>query len=143
KVLTRMDVRNVHLDHWHVHGLDRVMDRDRSMRVSAWIEHDAYGFFRARLLDPVDQLALVVRLPEFEREFVRRRGLPAERFHVFQRGAAVNLRLTAPEQIEIWSVQDVDRFGHASAAASRNSVNFIGRRSLKETLQIPSPQPLR
>ena len=44
--------------------------------------HDAGRLLGAGLVDPVDQLALVVRLAEFDREAVRLRVLAAQRFDV-------------------------------------------------------------
>ncbi len=67
------------------------------------------ALLRMRLLDPVDQLALVIALPEFDREAVFLAGVPAQLFHVLECGAAVDLRLAGAEQVQVRTVQDVNR----------------------------------
>ena len=57
------DVRDVHLDHRRVEGLQRVEDRHRGMREGAGVDDDARRR-PARLVDPVDELVLAVALAE-------------------------------------------------------------------------------
>ena len=76
KRLARMNVGDVQLDQQHAGALDRVVQRDRGVGVGAGVEDDAgeraRGVRAAGLVDPVDELALVVRLPEVEDEAVLR-----------------------------------------------------------------------
>ena len=52
KVLAREDVRQMHLDDRRVDGADRVVQRDRGMRVGAGVQHHAGRV--GRLVQPVD-----------------------------------------------------------------------------------------
>ena len=72
EALAPEDIRQMHLDDRQVGGIERVEDRDRRMGESAGVEDDAVGGL-ARLVDPIDQLALVVGLAEIDRQ-VERRG---------------------------------------------------------------------
>src|SRR6056297_536245 len=56
-------------------------------------------------MDRVDQFAFVVRLREGDGHADLGRGVPAERLNVSERGAAVDLGLTRPEEIEIWTIE--------------------------------------
>ena len=59
------DVGEMHLDHRQADGADGVVEGDRGVAVGAGIEHDA-ARRAGRLLDPVDQHALVVALAEID-----------------------------------------------------------------------------
>ncbi|MNE46003.1 hypothetical protein D3C80_1403220 [compost metagenome] len=76
------------------------------------IDHQGAGFM-ARLMDPVDQLAFVIRLAEHDAR-VAGGGL-AQRLDVGQGLVAIDVRLPNPEKVQIGAVQDVeDRgFGHS------------------------------
>src|SRR5690606_5144703 len=56
--LAPVDVRDMHLDHRPVIGVQRVEDRDRAMAVGGGVDDDAGGLGPC-LVDPVDQLAFV------------------------------------------------------------------------------------
>ena len=124
KIVARKDVADVDLDHRHRDRRNGVADRDRGVRVAAGIEHHAGGFLGAGLVDPVDQLALMVRLPEFERERVALCRLATQALEVGQRRAPIGLRLAGAEQIEIRAVEDVDGLRHGPPA--RWVSRFIG-----------------
>src|SRR4029077_20991034 len=81
-------------------------------RISRRIDDEADGLLSARFLNPIDDLAFVIGLAKYHRKPVMLRGRAAEFFDVGQRGAAVELRLPAAEQIEIGSVQDIDGLRH-------------------------------
>src|ERR1051326_561934 len=59
EALAPEDVREMNLDDRQIGGVERVEDRDGGMRQGAGIDDDAVGGL-ARLVDPVDQHALVV-----------------------------------------------------------------------------------
>ena len=73
-----VDIRQMHLNQGFVEGAQRVEQGDRGVAVGARIDDDALGL-PPRLLDPVDQLALLVGLPEIGLEAQRPRRLPAIR----------------------------------------------------------------
>ena len=67
------------------------------------------AFLALRLLDPVDQFAFVIGLPEHDLEAEALGGRAAKLLDVGQRGAAVFFRLAGAEQIEVRAVEDVER----------------------------------
>ena len=82
EVLARMDVGDVDLDHRQLHGQSASRIATEVWRVGGRVDDDAGGLLGAGLLDPVDQLALVVGLAEFDRKAVRacrRRGTASRR----------------------------------------------------------------
>src|SRR5262245_55971317 len=112
EALAREDVADMDFDQRNLDRRDRVADRDRGVGVAGRVEHDAGGLLGARLLDPVDQLALVVRLAEHHGEAVAFGRLTAEPLHVLEGCAAVGFRLARAEQIEVGAVEDVDGARH-------------------------------
>src|SRR5262249_9967826 len=97
---------------------DRVADRDRGMRVGAGIDDDACRLLRASLVNRVHDLALVVRLAEFDRELVARGRLATKLLHIRERGAPIGLGLARAEQIEVGAVEDVDSVRHGGSGAA-------------------------
>ena len=75
KVLAREDIREMHLDDRRVDRADGVVKGDRGVRVGAGVQNDSRRV--GRLVQPVDQLALVVRLAEDDVE--ARASWPAPR----------------------------------------------------------------
>ncbi|MNE81391.1 hypothetical protein D3C80_1780350 [compost metagenome] len=71
-------------------------------------------------LNPVDQLAFVIRLPEDDARAVGRRL--AHGLHVGQGFMAIDIRLPNPEQVQVGAVQDVEGqgFGHSLAKQARH-----------------------
>lgn len=106
------DVGKVDLDHRQVGAAQRVVDRDRGMGIGAGIDDDA-GRAAARLLDPVDELALVIRLAEVDGEAQQSGPLVAGFLDIAQGFAAIESRLAHAEQVEVGAVEDKDRrLGH-------------------------------
>src|SRR5262249_59807547 len=66
----------------------------------------------SRFLDPIDQLAFMVRLPKLDVEPMTLCGIVAELFHVLQCCAAVGLWFACAQEIEIGAVEDVDLVCH-------------------------------
>ena len=77
------------------------------------IDDDA-GAVVDRLVDPVDQLRLAVRLVELDR---RAGGRAAHRLDLGERGRAVDLRLARAQPVEVGAVEDEDRLRHAISLA--------------------------
>ena len=75
-------------------GQDGVEDRDRRVREGARIDDDA-GRLLARLLQPIDDVALVVGLPERDRKSMALGAGAAERLDVGERAAAVDVQARA------------------------------------------------
>src|SRR4029079_19578852 len=87
-----------------------IEDGDRGRGVTGRIDDDGERSLSASLLDPVDQLALMVGLTELDLELVTGCGLAAELFNVLQLRAAIFVRLAGAEQIEVGAVENVDGF---------------------------------
>jgi hypothetical protein len=104
-----MDVGDVELEHRPREHLERVQDRDRPEGEPGRID-DQPGAAVDRLVDPLDQLVLGVRLPELDR--VLAGGRPAHRFHLGQGRRAVDLGLPGAEPVEVRAIEHVDRLGH-------------------------------
>src|SRR5437588_11824571 len=103
------------LDDRHGEGQHRVAQGDRRVRVGPGVNDDGGGGL-PRLVEPVDELTLVVRLPavDIQAEFAREsRNRSVD---VRQRGRAVNLRLALAEEIEVGAIEDEDWL-HAGAIA--------------------------
>jgi hypothetical protein len=103
--LAAVDVREVELDDRAGAHFQRVEDRDRGEAQARGVDDDA-GLGVDRLVDPADDLALVVRLAELER--VRPGGVAAHRLDLGKRGAAVDLGLAGAEPVQVRAVQHVD-----------------------------------
>jgi hypothetical protein len=94
--------------------------------VAGRVDDDA-GHLAARLLDPVDQLALMVGLAKLQPE-AQLAGAPSAGFlDIRQAGAAVDLRLAGAEQVQIGSVEDENRRGFAKKARLLRRLYHGGR----------------
>ena len=108
EALAREDVRQVHLDRRRRHRGQGVPERDtRRVRVGRRVQDDAVDAVR-RLLNPVDELAFVVRLPRVDLGPEARRELPQRLVDGRQVGRPVDVRLARPEQVQVRAVQDQD-----------------------------------
>src|SRR5665647_2322761 len=118
ETFTRVNVGDVDFDRRHLclYRQQRIENGDRRRGIAGGIEHDAGRLFGMRFLDPVDQLAFLVRLPEYHLEAEALGGGAAQLFNVGERGAAVFFRLARAEHVQIGSVEDVDGFSHSGAA---------------------------
>ena len=123
QLVARVDVGDVHLHDDALKRLDGVDDGDRGEGIGGRIDDDGVRA-SARLLDQVDQLALVVRLVKGQRQRKPRGGLLAALLDLRQRGRAIDMRLAHAEQIEIGSVQNYDAF-HEKPVAQGRAVSEI------------------
>src|SRR4051794_3452359 len=124
ELLAVLDVRQVHLDHLQalLHDeLDRVADRVRVVRPGTRVHHQAVHRPADRLVQVLDERALVVGLEAACRGAVVARPLVDLRFQVRQRQGPVQRRLAAAEQVQVDAVQDRDHSADATARASASS----------------------
>src|SRR6478609_1039025 len=117
--LAGMHIRNVQLDHRDHRGLDGIADGVRVVGVRARVVDHADGFAGLErgpeLVDPIDQLALVVGLVEFERETELLCVDGAHRLDVGKGGAAVDLWFAGAEGVQVRPVEHGDgRHWHVS-----------------------------
>src|SRR5262245_49241254 len=149
KPLAREDIADVDLDHWHIDRGDGVADGDRGVGIGAGVDDDPGGLLGAGGVDRIDDLALVVRLQEFDLEGVAAGGLAAKLLHVLERGAAIGVRLARAEEVEVGAVEDVDGFRHGrSGTATRGCFALYGpraergsRRPRDQGKRCPGPAP--
>ncbi len=111
------DVRQVHLRNGEPRRGQGVAQRDAGVRQAGRIDQDRVGG-RPRLLDPVDQCALVVRLERLDLAAELLGELLERGVDLGERGVAVDLGLARAEQIEVGPVQDHDAQRVADTAAS-------------------------
>src|SRR5258708_26115604 len=111
-----INVGEVHLDDRQGGGVERIEYGDRGVREGAGIEDDAVCGL-PRLVNPVDQLAFVVRLAEIHDEVERSGTFEACLLDVRQRLMAVDFRLAQAEQVEVRSVEDQNRWIAGQPAA--------------------------
>src|SRR5271168_1810248 len=132
-----MNVRDVQLNNRPRKHLQGVKQRERGERVGGRIDNDAATLVD-RFVDPLDQLGLAVCLSKLD-------GLllgfgVAHRFNVRERRRAIDVRLTRAEPIEVWTVENVDRFGHeiASLAFMETVIPTAGLVSHRQRATKPS-----
>ena len=111
EALARENVGQMHLNHRQTHGTDRIVDGDGGVRVRARIDDDTAGRGH-RLLDPVDQRALLVGLAEIDRQaeaFACHRAIALD---IGQALGTIDARLARAEQVQVGTVEDEDRDSH-------------------------------
>jgi hypothetical protein len=94
-----VDVRDVQLDEPAREHLERVHERHGRERERCRVDDDAQGSPVDGLVDPLDELVLPIGLPEDKRTAIR--GFAAHGLDVRQRRAAIDLRLTRAEAVEV------------------------------------------
>jgi hypothetical protein len=102
-----VQIRQVDLDRGDADTLDRVADRDRRMRVSAWIDHDRIGP-TARELDQRDELAFEVRLRRAQLDSACLRETLELVLDLRERRRTVDLRRANAEEVQVRAVQHGD-----------------------------------
>ena len=138
EAFTLVDVRDVHLDHWPLERVQRVEDRDGGVGEGAGVDDDAGGPV-PRLVDPVDQLALVVGLLQLDLVPGLRCDGGAGGGDVVQRLVAVDFGLAATQEVQVGSVQDKDRAHAASCGVGPRSASRRDRRQPSAAAAEPQP----
>jgi len=104
ELLALVHVRDVHLDERGDQGSARVAHGDRRVCPGAGVEHDRGGRVGG-LVQPPEQLALVVGLAHLDREAELVACLDAQRGQLGVGRAAVDHRLAAAETAEVRAVE--------------------------------------
>ena len=128
EALARIDVRHVDFNGRNFYADQRVMQRDRGVRISARIDDDASGFLGAGLVNEVDQFAFAIGLPAIGRQAEMRGGGVTELLDIGQCVMAVGLRLTRAEQIKVRPVEHIDRLCHPKPKSSNVGEKMRGKR---------------
>ena len=113
KHLALVHVGNVHLDHRAVEGVKRIKDRDGGVGIGTGVDDDP-GVGCARLVDPVDQLALVIGLLHPDGDIACCGA--AQVGHVIQCCMAVYIWLALAKQVQVRAVEDKNSFHCAPLA---------------------------
>ena len=137
EALALVDVGDVHLDHRPLEGVEGVEDGDRGVGEGAGIDGDSNGLL-AGLVDPVDDLALPVRLQEAEGEAELGGQRGAVALDVGEGLVAVDLRLALAEEVEVRSVEDIDELGHVAPPAAASQGISLHHRGGRRQRQMPS-----
>ena len=117
EALAGVDVADVHFHRRDFHRDQRIVQRDRGVRIAAGVDDDAGHLLGMRLVDEVDQFAFAVGLAAIGLQAELRRGLRAQFFDIGERRMAIRLRLPDPQQIEVRAVEDIDRRGRGLGAS--------------------------
>jgi hypothetical protein len=115
--LAAKDIGDVDLDHRLAGAAQRVSERQAVVRECAGVDDDGIAWLG---FDPVDQLTLVIRLPEAQ-SHAELFGAAAEQFlQVGEPFRPVHLGLAAAERAKVRPVQHQDlHSGSTSASAAR------------------------
>jgi hypothetical protein len=137
ELLAAVDVGDVDLHHRQpVAGVERVEQADRGVRVGGGVDHDA-AVVLPGLVDPVDEFALVVGLPQVDGPAVGGRRLGAHRLHVGEGAGAVDVHLAPAEQVQVGPVEDHDRGVGERAGHGRTSGALISCDRLRRVYHGP------
>src|SRR5216684_3004228 len=145
-----LNIADVYFDGRNFYRHQRVMQRDRCMRIGSGIEDDSGCFPGMGFVDEIDQFAFAIGLPAigFQAEF--RSGLRAKLLDVGELGMAVGLGLAGPQQIEVRAVEHVNRLGKTlghpdpgNVATESDSTELNQTLSLSFCLSMISGQTLR
>jgi hypothetical protein len=111
KALAGVDVADVDLDRRDFHRDQRIVERDRGVRIGPGIEDDAGSLLGMGFVDEVDQLTLPVRLPAIGLQTEFGASFRAQLLDVGKRGMAVGFGLAGSQQIEVRAVEHVNGIG--------------------------------
>src|SRR4051794_3815980 len=109
--LALVDVRNMDFDNRAFERVERVENGDRRMSECGRIDHDTGRVF-PRLVDPVDDLILAVRLMKSDLKPEFSGNLAAIGLDIGKRFMTVDVGLALAKQIEIGAVQYVNDAAH-------------------------------
>src|SRR6185312_5882964 len=123
-LLPLVDVGQVHLDDRDRERLERVVDRPRVVRPGGGIDDDRVDGV-VRVMAPLDELALVVRLAALHGQLERTRPLVDAALELRDREASVELRVATAEDVQIDAVEH--EHPHAINLSSSRRTSASGR----------------
>ena len=136
ETLAGVNVADVHFDRRNLHRDQRIMQRDRGVRIAAGVDDDSGYLFRVSLVNEIDQLALAVGLAALGLHAELRRRFRAELFDIGKLRVAVRLRFPRPQHVEVRAVEHIDRRGRGlghpdSSKGGRAGRGVIGNNAAK------------
>src|SRR4051794_16229464 len=123
KLLTLVHVRDVHLDHRRLEGVECVQDRHRGVGEGGRVHHDAAGDL-ARFVNPVNQFVFPVGLVKADVEVQFLGQFPAISLNICQRLMAIDVRLALAKQVEVRPVEDEYEAAHWTYSGSMMGEDF-------------------
>ena len=117
--LAREQVREMNFDERDPHGEQRIPDREAGVGVRPAIQDQSLGA-AGKLLDGVDERALVIGLGEGNPDFEARRFFPNHPFDVSQRPVSVDRRFSLAQKIEVRTVENGDPKGQRLSPLSHS-----------------------
>ncbi len=112
KLLTLVDVGQMHFNERNAYGCKRVAYGNAGMRVSSRIDDDVLRAIATGFLDAIDQSAFVIALEDGEFGTLRGGLLFESLIDVGQGKPAVDLGLACSEQVQIGAVQNQNALRH-------------------------------
>ena len=103
--LPGMDVRKMNLNGWQINCRDGISECHTGVGIGGGIQNDDVEL-APRFLNPIDQLALDIRLPEFNFRFELRGPFTDPGLDVRQCRPPINLRLPLAEEVEVGAVEE-------------------------------------
>src|SRR5687767_5058243 len=98
-----VDIREMHLNGWDLDCHNRIAYCNTGMRVAGRINDDGIEP-TLRVLNPRDQFAFHIRLPDVHSNAFLSRQLFDGRINLFQRQRSVHRAFPRAEEIEVWSM---------------------------------------
>jgi len=108
KRLAPEDVRQMHLDHRPFADQQRIKQRNRGVGIGTGVD-DQPVLRRPRLLNPRDQVTLLVGLPEIQAQPQRLGAVPTQPFDITQGQGSINGRFPHAQHIQVGAVENQDR----------------------------------
>jgi hypothetical protein len=99
-------VGQMDLNNRHRNRFDRIVQRDRRVRVGPRVEQHGLCPHRMRFVQPINQMAFMVGLAEINVEPQGLCLIVQPPSNIVERIGAINLRLARAEQVEVRSVKD-------------------------------------
>jgi hypothetical protein len=115
----------MHFDYGHSDRFDRVVQRNRCVRIGTGVQQHRLRAHSMRLVQPIDQMALMVGLAEIDVKTERLRLIVQPSGDIVERIGPINLRLSRAEQIEIGPIEDED-----DGAIGQTILTFMPPRNL-------------
>ena len=126
-----MDIRKVNLYRGNSHGCDGIPERDARMGISGSIDHNGICLSLG-LLEPANQFALHIRLPEVDLHAQLGCSFPYLGFNVCQRKTTVSFWLPLPKQIQIRSIEKEDLHSAGTLGIGPSFVDWFPIRRAKQ-----------
>jgi thiazole synthase len=125
KAFAAVRVGQMNFKHRNVDRLDGIEDRNRCMCEACRVQQHGFRALGLRFVQPVDQMAFVVRLPEIDIGACCAGQVIQSSGDIVKRIAAIDFRLSCSQQIEIRAIQDKNNGSHSQSDFLDNDVAMV------------------